>query len=237
MVDWVSDLSDSIDAILDTTWDERDGLVVPESEKVVLADGAVKIEASFLYADLAGSSVLARLCPWETTAKIVRAYLDVSTRLIRAYRGEIRSFDGDRVMGVFMGTEGVDAVTYCAREIDHMVEFVLGPKAHSRFRSVSNNQIKLKHCVGVDYGTARAVRAGIRNNNDLVWIGKPPSFAAKLSDVRSYPHTIYISSRVHSRLSSSAKEDAQGSSIWVSKTFKFAGTEETVYSTKLPKTP
>jgi class 3 adenylate cyclase len=46
----------------------------------------VKLDAVFLYADLAGSSRLARVCQWQTTAKIIRAYLDVATRLIRGKR-------------------------------------------------------------------------------------------------------------------------------------------------------
>jgi len=36
-------------------------------------------------------------------AKVIRAYLDATCRVIRAEGGEIRSFDGDRVMTVFIG--------------------------------------------------------------------------------------------------------------------------------------
>jgi hypothetical protein len=35
-------------------------------------------------------------------------------------------------------------------------------------------------------------RAGIRNNNDLVWIGRAPSLAAKLSDIREPRYSVYI---------------------------------------------
>jgi class 3 adenylate cyclase len=98
---WVDTLTSEIETILTTKWDVRDGNVIPESEDLKLKDGAVKIEGVFLYADLAGSSTLARLCPWETTAKIIRAYLDCCTRSIRYYNGEVRSFDGDRVMAIF----------------------------------------------------------------------------------------------------------------------------------------
>ena len=189
----VDTLTSEIETILSTKWVERQGSVVPESADVTLKDGAVAINATFLYADLAGSSRLAKVCPWETTAKIIRAYLDCCTRLIKMHDGEIRSFDGDRVMAIFKGnTPNIDA-TSCAREIDWMIENVINPKAKAKFKSVQDNNIHIKHCVGIDRGDAVGVRAGIRNNNDLIWIGRPPSLAAKLSDIRNYPYSVYIS--------------------------------------------
>jgi class 3 adenylate cyclase len=151
--------------------------------------------------------------------------------------GEIRSFDGDRVMGVFMGDMKNTHASYCARELDWTVTNVINPKATGHFKSISDNSIKIRHCIGLDTGESRAVRAGIRDNNDLIWIGKPPSFAAKLSDVRDYPNEVYISSRVHSRLADEAKKSSSGESIWTATKFTFAGTEETVYCTKVPRKP
>jgi adenylate cyclase len=128
MSSFVDTLSDSVDDIFSVAWDEREGRTVPDSDSVTLRNGAVKLDAVFLYADLAGSSRLARVCQWQTTAKIIRAYLDVATRLIRAWGGEIRSFDGDRVMGVFIGDTPNSNAANCAREIDYVVEKIIAPK-------------------------------------------------------------------------------------------------------------
>lgn len=185
-------LKTEIENTLSIDWSERNGNVIPDSTTVALKDGAVKIEATFLYADLAGSSKLAEVCPWQTTSKIIRAYLDSCVRIIKAHGGEIKSFDGDRVMGVFIGDYKDTNATNCARKIDYVVEEIINPKAHKKFKSIRENEIKITHCVGIDVGECRAVRAGIRNNNDLIWIGKAPSFAAKLSDVRNYPYSVYI---------------------------------------------
>lgn len=111
---WVDDLTTQAEDLLSTKWDVRGGNVVPGTSSVTLADGAVKIDATFLYADLVGSSLLAKHCPWDTTAKIIRTYLGCSTRLIRAYGGEIRSFDGDRVMGIFKGDNKEANAVRCA---------------------------------------------------------------------------------------------------------------------------
>lgn len=233
---WVDTLSATTDTIFDTAWDVRDGTVIPSTDSVALKDGAVKVDATFLYADLAGSSKLAEVCPWTTTAKIIRAYLDCSTRLIKAWKGEIRSFDGDRVMGVFMGDMKNTHASKCAREIDYTVEKIIGPKAHEKFKSIRDNDIKIRHAIGIDTGTTRAVRAGIRSSNDLIWIGKPPSLAAKLSDIRTYPYTIYISKDAYNKLASDAKLVGD-INIWEKSTYTFAGSNIDVYKTKYMKTP
>jgi class 3 adenylate cyclase len=232
----LEDLTKTTEEIFNTTWDVRDGNVIPESEDLALKDGAVKIEASFLYADLAGSSQLAKLCPWETTAKIIRAYLDCCVRLIKIHNGEIRSFDGDRVMGIFKGTTPNTNATNCAREIDWMVEYVINPKAKERFKSVRDNNLKIKHCVGVDFGTSHAVRAGIRNSNDLIWIGEAPSFAAKLSDLRNYPYAVYITKTSFNKLPDASKKSGNDN-IWEERTFEFADEVRTIYRTKYPQKP
>lgn len=232
---WKEDLENWVDGHLDTQFEVRDGTVVPSTENVTNKQ-AVKLDAAFLYADLAGSSDLARYCPWETTAKIIRAFLDTSTRLIRAYNGEIRSFDGDRVMGVFVGDSPRRHATRCAREIFYTVENILAPKATKKFQSISNNNIKLKCGVGVDYGTSRAVRAGIRNSNDLIWIGRPPNMAAKLSDIREYPYSVMIHKDVYDVLEDADKMEG-AKNIWESRTYTLSGVAHTVYRTRSPKYP
>lgn len=229
-------LKDAIDDILDITWDERSGNVIPDTTDVALKNGAVKIEATFLYADLAGSSVLANKCPWETTAKIIRTYLDSAVRIIRNHGGEIRSFDGDRVMGIFIGDSPNTSAANCARKIDWVVTNLINPKAHEKYKSIRDNNIKIKHCVGIDTSEVRAVRSGIRNNNDLIWIGKAAGFAAKLSDIREYPYEVYISERSFNRLAESTKKDGQDD-VWFSTTVEISGEICNVYRTQKPLKP
>ena len=230
-MNFLDTITTQIDFTLSTQWNERVGTIVPDSESVTLKDGAVKIEATFLYADLAGSSQLAKLCPWQTTAKIIRAYLDSCVRIIKAHGGEIRSFDGDRVMGIFKGTtQNTDAVN-CARKIDYVVFKIMSPNAVKKFASVSTNKVTIKHCIGIDVGESRAVRAGVRNNNDLIWIGRAPSFAAKLSDIREFPYSVYISKPCFLKLAESAKKSGN-TNIWEPDNFIFAGETHTVYKTK-----
>jgi adenylate cyclase len=229
------DLSAAIETILATGFIEREGRVVPTTEDVAY-NAAVKLDAAFLYADLAGSAKLWRLCPWDTTAKIIRAFLDAASRCIRANGGEIRSFDGDRVMGVFIGDYKNTNATRAAREIFYATDQVLAPKAKAKFQSIQKAGIHVKCCVGVDVSTTRAVRGGIRSNNDLIWIGRAPSMAAKLSDLRDYPYCVWIHNATHAMLGS-AEKNVGSTPIWEARTFTFAGEGHTVYRTKYFKYP
>lgn len=227
-------ITEEVDKILSISWEERSGNVIPDSDSVSLKNGAVKLDATFLYADLAGSSKLANICPWQTTAKIIRTYLDTVVRIIRHHGGEVRSFDGDRVMGIFIGDTKNTTASYCARNIDWVVNELINPKAKAKFKSIRDNNIRIKHCVGIDTSEARAVRSGIRNNNDLIWIGKAPAFAAKLSDIRAYPYEVYISSVCYNRLNEQAKFSGN-ENIWERVTVEIGGVNHTVYRTKTTK--
>lgn len=222
------DLENAVDGILSSKFNEREGQTIPTSESVALANGAVKIDAAFIYADLAGSGLIARYCPWDTTAKIIRAYLDCAVRIIRAHGGEIRSFDGDRVMGVFIGdTKRTNAVK-SALKIYWATENLIAVDARKRFKSISNNDVKVRQACGVDVGQSRAVRAGIRNNNDLIWIGRAPSFAAKLSDIRAHPYCTFISEDVYKQMMKEAKF-SNNFDMWERRTTKFADATEICY--------
>jgi len=230
------DLTNAVNGILGKTFEERDGQKIPTSEDVALSNGAVKLDACFVYADLAGSGMIAKVCPWDTTAKIIRAYLDCAVRIIRAHNGEIRSFDGDRVMGVFIGDSKRTNAVKSALKIQWATRHLIEPEAHKRFNSVKNNDVKIRQACGVDVGTSRAVRAGVRNNNDLIWIGRPPSFAAKLSDNREYPYCTFISADVYSRLAEEAKY-SKGVDMWEKRSQTFAGVVETCYRSSYWWTP
>jgi class 3 adenylate cyclase len=97
----VDDLIDETNEIVRSTWDRRDGNVVPETEDLGLGNEAVDLEATFLYADLHDSTTLA-VNHHQLAAEVFKAFLMGTTRIIRSLGGEIRSFDGDRVMGVFI---------------------------------------------------------------------------------------------------------------------------------------
>jgi adenylate cyclase len=172
--------------------------VVPES--VVFRNGARKIDATYLYADLAGSSEAAQKLRKVVTAKIIRSFLNAAYRVIRAKGGEVRSYDGDRVMAIFIGDGKDDRAVDAALGINWAMHEVIRPKLTSTWPDLDKHYTP-RHAVGIDSGEALIVAGGIRSDSDLVSIGAPPNVAAKLSDIRTSGTTTFITKRVLDALS------------------------------------
>src|SRR5215472_4305550 len=123
----LDDVTADVSNALKEVWDIRDGEVVPETEDVALAGGGVKFDAVMLYADLADSTDIA-IYDRRVAAKLFKAFLATSSRLIRNRNGYVRSFDGDRVMGVFLGKYKNSNAAICAFNIAWAVNKVIKPR-------------------------------------------------------------------------------------------------------------
>ncbi|KAB8198104.1 hypothetical protein FKV24_003775 [Lysobacter maris] len=186
----LDDLTNETNGIISQAWSIRDGVVVPTSDSVMLSGGGVKLEAVMLYADLAESTKLAMDFDSRVAAKVVKAFLSGCCRIIRAHNGHIRSFDGDRVMGVFVEKAKNTNAATCGLKINWLVKELLRPRFHSKYPTLVDRGFEINHGVGIDRSDVLVVRSGIRAHNDLVWIGRAPNIAAKLANVRDRHQTI-----------------------------------------------
>lgn len=233
------DITRKISDTLDMSWTVRDGVVVPKTDDVNLAGGAVKLDATFLFADLAESSRLATEFQKRTAAKTIRAFLGAVADLVSHKGGAIRSFDGDRIMGVFVGDSKNTSAAECALYVKYFVTEVLKPKLEDRFTAMSSERFSISHGVGVDTGEVLVVRAGRRGDNDLVWVGRAPNSAARLSDIRDGDFQTYISSAVYASMNKSVKESISkpGTNMWQERTVNIAGEQRTAYRSSWWRSP
>lgn len=193
-------IEESVNAIIKAKWDITTGTVVPKTEDIVLKNGGRLLEATYLYADLAGSSKLAQEFTKEAAAKVIRAYVNTATRILRKYGGEIRSFDGDRVMAIFVGSSKNWNAVRAAFAINWAVGQVITPAFRKYWEKFDQGKdFEMKHGIGIDTGEALIVRGGARDNNDLISVGASPNVAAKFSDLR-LGHSIYITDAVRDSL-------------------------------------
>jgi adenylate cyclase len=190
----------AVNDILAATWSAQDATVVPKTDDVVLKNGAKLLDATYVYADMADSTGLAQGYDKATVAKVIRTYLSAASRILKNRGGEIRSFDGDRVMAIFVGdskcTDAIDA----ALKVTWAVNDVIKPALKKKWPSFS---WVISHGIGIDTGQAMIVRGGVRGSNDLVSVGRAPNIAAKLSEKRQ--KRINITSTVYNKMNSSAK--------------------------------
>lgn len=226
---FADDVRAGVDDVLGVTWNTRQGTVVPETEDIALSDGAVELDATYLYADLADSSSLGQTVKDAIASKVVRAYLNAASRILRHYHGEIRSFDGDRVLAIFIGGSKNTQATRAALALNWAVDKVLDPELKKRWPGLKNLWTT-KHGVGIDTGEAMLVRGGVRNSNDLISIGSAPNVAAKLSELRC--SDIHITKAVYDGMNRSSKISTDGeSSMWSTHSvITVAGSEFAVYS-------
>lgn len=223
-------LAAEVSNILSQSWNVRDGRVVPSTDDVALAGGAVKLDATVLYADLSQSSKLTTDFQQRTAAKVIGSFLYCMCKLITQHGGVVTSFDGDRVMGIFLSNSKNTNAAKCALKMNYTVLKIINPKVTDYFTSFREAEFSISHCVGIDTSTVLAVRGGQRGSNDLVWGGRCPSLAAKLSEIRESPYHSYISEDVFSVLDESAKYGGNPRQLmWEQRSFRFAGESITVY--------
>jgi class 3 adenylate cyclase len=207
------DLESAVNGTLSRTWSSRNGTTVPTTDKVALAGGAVKLAATILYADLADSTALAVTQDRRVAAKVYKSFLLCSSKIIRSHSGHIRSFDGDRVMGVFVGSTKDTNAAKCALQINWAFLNIVKPKLEVKYASLKDGNWTFAHCVGVDTSDVLVVRSGIRDNNDLVWVGRAPNVAAKLSAIRAGKYHSYITKAVYNGMNDEVKYVGK-TSIW-----------------------
>lgn len=196
------DLSARMREIFGSRWETRDGRVVPDPEDLALGNEAVVFErATVLYADMADSTKLVDGWDWSFAAEIYKAYLHCAAALIRAEGGAITSYDGDRVMGIWIGDHQSTAAVRCALKINYAVQNVINPALAAQYRDVG---YRVRQVVGVDTSPLRAARTGVRGGNDLVWVGRCANYAAKLTAINSERRT-WITKEVFERVHDNVK--------------------------------
>ena len=203
MSEFSDKLSADVGLIRSGTWSERDGTVVPDTDDLGLDNDGVWLEATMLYSDLADSTELAML-DQQTAAEVYKAFLLVCSRIIKQCNGEVRSFDGDRVMGVFIGKRKNSNSALAALKINWAFKNAIIP-TFSSYDIFKPGGFVLRHTTGVDTGRVLVARAGVRVDNDLVWVGRAPNAAAKLSSIRNPKYQTFITSDVFTQLAEDAK--------------------------------
>jgi len=186
-----------------------------------------------LYADLASSSRIAKQLDRRVAAKILKSFLATTSRLVKARDGSIVSFDGDRILGVFVGDSKNTNAAKCALNIKYAVKEIIRPKFESKYQSVRDASFTIAHACGVDTGTVLAVRAGARGDNDLIWIGRAPNLAAKLSELRESPYHSFITASVYNAMNDTSKYGGKNNEkMWESRSWTFLGDRISIYRSR-----
>lgn len=213
-----SDLESEVKDIFKSVWTEREGRVVPEPEDLKLGNNAVKLDAAVLYADIADSTDLVDSEPPVFAAEIYKAYLRCAAKIIKSEQGVITAYDGDRVMAVYLGNAKNTQAVQSAMKINYAVHEIINPLLKKQY---PRKIYQLKQVVGVDASEIYVARIGVRNDNDLVWVGRAANYAAKLCGLNGR-HATYITGNVFNNMNKIVKfgGDNNDRSMWEQLTWR-----------------
>ena len=202
-------LRSEVRKILQEEWATKARRHVPESVDLELRNDAATIHGTVLYADLDGSTKLVDTNkPWFA-AEIYKSYLVCAARIIESEGGVITSYDGDRIMAVYVGKKRNNKAVRSALKINYAVHKIINPAIAELY---PGSNYSVKQSIGIDSSELFVTRTGIRGANDLVWVGRAANHAAKLS-ARPGPVS-QITSDVYDRLSQPCKVATDGRNMW-----------------------
>ncbi len=196
------DLLAEVKTVFNSVWTKRDGQKVPEVGNLRLGNDAVELDATVLYADMTGSTIMVNEKTAEKSAEIYKSYMLCAGKIIKAEGGTITAYDGDRIMAVFIG----DSKNTIAARTGLKLQWAIDEIVNKGFKDFySGETYVLKHVVGIDTSKLLVSRIGVRNDNDLVWVGRAANYAAKLSAISDDSSVVYITKSVYDRLANESK--------------------------------
>lgn len=197
------DLESTVKRIFREQWQARKTAKVPEPADLALGinDAIVFDRATILYADLSGSTALVDSKDWTFAAEVYKTFLHCASQIIKLEGGTIVSYDGDRVMAVFIGDSQTTPAARCALKINYAVREIINPALKAQY---SNTSYSVKQVVGIDTSAIRAARTGVRGDNDIVWVGRAANYAAKLTEL-DMPERTWATEAAYNQMLDSAK--------------------------------
>jgi class 3 adenylate cyclase len=205
----LEELNGKIDAYVKQLYEIEETTIVPDTDtaKLTFGNKGLTCEYAFLFMDIRKSSQLHEQYGFTKAAKIYQSFHDINVRVIEENSGSVRAFDGDRVMGVFVGASKNSNAVKAAMQIQWAIRNILNPKLETKITCGG----------GIDYGKILVTKIGKgrnKNNNDLVWIGKADNYASHLANEAK--NTIIISTNSYDVLVADRKV-SDGKNMWQSK--------------------
>lgn len=216
-------LEEQVDEFFSGDYEISQGNVIPNIEDIEFGKKGRELQLAMLFIDIRESTKIVGAFRRTTAARMYKSFLYGVSKIARANNGELRSFNGDGVLVVFIGDNKRTNAVKAAMQMSWFCREVLKPKLDSYFENNSQlSDIEFDFGIGIDVGKVLVVRGGIKgsNNNDLVWVGNATNYAVKLSSLSKNGYNIYISEDVYKKMADSSKYgDSPERDLWEERTW------------------
>ena len=208
----LEDLKNKINSYAIEPYTIEDTTIVPDTDnpKLTFGNKGLTCEYTFLFVDIRKSSKLHDLYGFQKAAKIYQSFHEINVRVIQSNGGEVRAFDGDRTMAVFVGNGKNTSAAKTALQIKWAIGNILNPSLGTNIVCGS----------GIDTGKILVTKVGKgrdKNTNDLVWIGQADNYASHLANEAN--SSTIISTNTYNLLHESSKL-SEGVNMWKPKQLK-----------------
>lgn len=222
-----AELETMVGSIFADQWEIVAGTTIPEPTDLLLGSNhGITLDATVLYADIDGSTTLVDAESAPFAAELYKIYLHCASKVIKACGGVITAYDGDRVMGIFIGNSKNTNAVDTALKINWARIKIVNPKLAAQY---PGTRYRVDHAIGIDTSELMAARIGVRKDNDIVWVGRAANYAAKLC-AADPSGPIRITRAVFNRLRDSEKFSSS-SSLWDNATWSEQGDQAVFTST------
>lgn len=210
----LDNLKNKVNTYFTERYEVQETTIVPSTDysKLTFGNNGLAADLTFLFVDIRKSSQLHDTYGIVNAAKIYQSFHDINVRIINSRDGQVRAFDGDRIMGVFSGSRKNTNAVEAALNIRWAIQNILNPKL-----PIIN---PLNIGIGIDTGKTLITKVGKgrdSSNNDLVWVGKACNYASHMCN--ESVNEIYISPKAYSDLESHVKI-SQNRNIWTNVSMK-----------------
>lgn len=197
------DIASDVANIFRSRWSVTDKTTIPDASDLALGNDAGHFQKmTVLYADLHGSTAMVDGESWTFSAEVYKAYLHCAAKIIKSEGGTITAYDGDRIMAVFIGDYKNTTAVRCALKINSAILDIVNPGMRAIYTSKT---FFIRHTIGIDTSEIHVARIGVRNDNDLVWVGRAANHAAKLTAIDEPQYPLWITADVYHALADEAK--------------------------------
>lgn len=229
-----NDIINAVNGILNKNMNIEDVSFVPDINTQGLTFGlsGKRFQSVCLFIDMRGSTAILEKHNSSTVIKIHKAYFITILKIVRYYKGEVRSFNGDSILAFFPGhtSESIENAVKSAMKLKYML-LQDDDCLKNKVKSMYDTTIDIG--IGLDLGSTVASKVGHSgyNNQDLIWIGRNVNKSVKISDVRNLPYNIGISKRLYDKLPNSVLYDNDGKNMWSYESLMYNNNYERIYKT------
>jgi class 3 adenylate cyclase len=147
---------------------------------------------TIFFSDIRGFTAMSETKKPEEVVEIINYYLDLQSRIIKKYNGDIDKFVGDEIMASFSGQEGTLNALRCALEIQESI--IKSNKEREKL-----NLTVCQVGIGINKGEVIVGNMGSKQRMDFTSIGSVVNLAARICSV-ALPNEILIEQKTANEL-------------------------------------